>query len=74
MASTSRTKLKKLASKQNQALRFVNNEFTDIREIMVRMIVLNIYKFHICKILNFMFKIITNTAPYIFENEKRSLL
>ena len=30
-ASTSRTKLKKLASKQKQALRIVNNEFTDIR-------------------------------------------
>ena len=31
--SASRTKLKKLASKLKKALRMVNNEFTDIREI-----------------------------------------
>ena len=46
-ANTSRTKLKKLASKQKQTLRVVNNEFTDIREIMVRMKYLNIYKLNI---------------------------
>ena len=43
-ASTSTAKLKKLASKQKQALRILNNEFTDTRDIMVRMKVLNIYK------------------------------
>ena len=31
---TSRTKLKKLASKQKQVLRIVNNEYTDIGEII----------------------------------------
>ena len=31
-ASASRTKLKKLASKEKQALRIVNNEYTDIKE------------------------------------------
>ena len=36
---------------------------------MVRMKVLNIYKLTIYKILNFMFRIKTNTAPYIFENQ-----
>ena len=40
-------KTKKLASKQKQALRILNNEFTDIREIMIRMEVLNIYKLNI---------------------------
>ena len=68
-ASTSRAKLNKLASKQKQALRIVNNEFTDIREKIVRMIVLNIYKLNIYQILNLMFKIKTNTAPCIFENQ-----
>ena len=68
-ASTSTTKLKKLTSKQKQALRILNNEFTDIREIMVRMKVLNIYKLNIYQILNFMFKIKANTAPCIFENQ-----
>ena len=36
---------------------------------MVRMKVLNIYKLNIYQILNFMFKIKTNTAPCIFENQ-----
>ena len=68
-ASTSTTKLKKLASKQKQALRILNNEFTDIREIMVRMKVLNIYKLNIYQILNFMLKIKANTAPCISQNQ-----
>ena len=41
-ASTSTTKLKKLASKQKQALIISNKEFTDIRQITVRIKVLNI--------------------------------
>ena len=60
------SKTKKLSSKQKQALRILNNEFTDIREIMVRMKVLNIYKLKIYEILNFMFKIKANTAQCIF--------
>ena len=40
----------------NQALRILNNEFTDIREIMVRIQVLSIYKLNIYQILNFLFK------------------
>ena len=62
-ASTSTIKLKKTASKQKQTLRIVNIEFTDIREIMVRIKVLTIYKLNIYRILNFIFKIKTNTAP-----------
>ena len=68
-ARTSTTKLKKLASKQKQALRILNNEFTDMREIMVRMKVLNIYKLNIYQILNFMFEIKTNTAVCFLENQ-----
>ena len=47
LASTNTTKLKKLVSKQNQALRIVNNEFTGIRKMMVRIKVLNIFKLNI---------------------------
>ena len=36
---------------------------------MVRMKVLNIYKLNIYQILNFMFKIKTNTASCILENQ-----
>ena len=68
-ASTSTTKLKKLTRKQKHALRILNNEFTDIRETMVRMKVLNIYKLNIYQILNFMFKIKANTAPCIFQSQ-----
>ena len=67
--STSRTKLKKLASKQKQALRIVYNESTDIKEIIIRMKVLNTYKLNIYQILNFIFKIKINKAPCIFENQ-----
>ena len=69
-ANTSRTKLKKLASKQKQTLRVVNNEFTDIKEIMVRMKYLNIYKFNIYQILNFMFKIqVKYRSAYFYFTE-----
>ena len=63
------SKTKKLSSKQKQALRILNNEFTDIREIMVRMKVLNIYKLNIYQILSLMFKMKANTAPCIFQNQ-----
>ena len=36
---------------------------------MIRMKVLNIYKLNIYQIFNFMFKMKTNAAPCIFENQ-----
>ena len=42
-ASTTRIKFKKMASKQRKALRVVNNDHTDIREIMFGMEVLNMW-------------------------------
>ena len=41
---TTRTKLQKTASKQRKTFRIVNNENTDIWEIMFRMKILKIYK------------------------------
>ena len=55
---------KKTVSKQKQPLKI-----TDIREITIGMKALNIYKLNIYHILNFMFKIKTNTAPSSFENQ-----
>ena len=55
-ASRSTTKLSKLGSNQKQALRILNNKLTDIREIMIRMKVFNIYKLNIYQILNFNFR------------------
>ena len=67
--STSTTKLEKLSSKQKQALRIINNESIDIREKMVKMKVLNVYKINIYQILYFKFQIKTNTAACIFEDQ-----
>ena len=50
-ANTGRAKLKKQASKQKKALRIVNNEYTNIKEIMVRVKVLNIYELNIYQAL-----------------------
>ena len=62
------SKTKQLVRKKKGALRIVNNEYTDIREIIVRMKVLIIYKLNIYQVFNVMFRIKTNTAPRIFEN------
>ena len=62
-------KTKKLVSRQKQALRIANDELTDIREIMVRMKVLNTCKRNTYQILNFMFKIKPYPARCIFEKE-----
>ena len=48
----------------------MNSEYTDIRELMVRMKVLNMYKLSIYRVLNFTFKIKTNTALSIFVYSK----
>ena len=66
----SRAKQKFLSfSKDNADNKHIRVEFTGIREVMVRMKVLNIYKHNIYQILNFMFKIKANTAPCIFQNQ-----
>ena len=72
-ASTSKTKLKKIASKQKEAVRVVNNDNADIRELMFKMKVLNIYKLNIYQVLTFMFKIKTNTALLIFRTQFKEI-
>ena len=72
-ASTSKTKLKKIASKQKEAVRVVNNDNADIRELMLKMKVLNIYKLNIYQVLTFMFKIKTNTAPLVFRTQFKEI-
>ena len=72
-ASTSKTKLKKVASKQKDAVRVVNNDNADIREFMLKMKILNIYKLNIYQVLTFMFKIKTNTAPLVFRTKFKEI-
>ena len=72
-ASTSKAKLKKIASKQIETVRFVNNDNADIKELMSKMKVLNIYKLNIYQVLTFMFKIKTNTAPLVFRTQFKEI-
>ena len=67
-ASVTQPKLKKLASKQKQAIRIFENENCNIKESMTKMKILNIYKLNIYQVLNFMHRIKTNTAPIVFHN------
>ena len=69
---TIRTKLKKLASKQRQAIRVIYAaEYT--RGKMKEMKVLNIYKLNISQVLTFMFKIKGDTATAAFRNDFREI-
>ena len=68
--STCKAKLKKTSEKaQKQALRIVNKEYTDIREIVVKIKVLNTYKLNIYQTSIFMIKRKTNTIQRIFESQ-----
>ena len=67
-ASVTQTKLKKLASKQKQAIRIFENENCNIKESMTKMKILNIYRLNIYQVMNFMHRIKTNTAPIVFHN------
>ena len=68
LASVTQTKLKKLASKQKQAIRIFENENCNIKESMTKMKILNIYKLNIYQVLNFMHRIKTKSAPIVFHN------
>ena len=72
-ASTTKAKLKEIASKQKEAVRVVNNDNADIEELMFKMKVLNIYKLNIYQVLTFMFKIKTNTAPFVFRPQFKEI-
>ena len=65
-ASTTKAKLKK-------RVRVVNNGNADIKELMFKMKVLNIYKLNIYQVLTFMFKIKTNTAPLVFRTQFKEI-
>ena len=70
--STTRTKLKKLAAKQRQAIRAIHDA-PHANEIMEEMRILNIYKLNIYQVLTFMFKVKRDTAPAAFRNNFREI-
>ena len=56
-ASVTQTKLKKLDSKHKQAIRVFENENCNIKESIIIMKILNIYKLNIYQLLNLMHRI-----------------
>ena len=73
-ASTNRTKLKRLASKQREAIRIIDGNINEtIFEKMQKFKILNIHKINIYQVLNFMFRVKNNTIPNVF-NKKFKLI
>ena len=71
--STSMTKLKKLLSKQKQALRTIpvptSQSESRSKQIMRELCVLNIYQLNIYNVLNLMFKAKNGLIPDAFQNK-----
>ena len=68
-ASTCKTKLKTLASKQKHAIRiiFYADKFTHSKPLFKRVNALNIYQLNLSQVLNFMFKAKHNLTPRVFS-------
>ena len=71
--STNLTKLKKIASKQRQAVKAIPIPSIDqdsrSPQTMSKLGILNIYKINIYQVLNFMFCVKNNTIPSTFQNK-----
>ena len=72
--STSMAKLKKIFSKQKQAMKTISVTSLDYRnlkseEIMYRLSILNVYKLNIYHIVNLMFRVKNNTLPEAFRTK-----
>ena len=71
--STSMTKLKKLLSKQKQALRTIpiptSQSKSRSKQLMRELYVLNIYQLNIYNVLNLMFKVKNGLIPDAFQNK-----
>ena len=68
-ASTTKTKLKKLASKQELAVKTISaNQTIDIDQKMKKLNILNLYKINIYQILIFMFKVKQGNIPVVFRD------
>ena len=70
--SNTRTKLKKLKSKQRQAITVIYVA-EHVNKKLEEMNVLNICKLNIYQVLTFMFKIKRDTAPAAFRNDFREI-
>ena len=70
-ASTTKSKLRKIASQQRQAVNAIpkndNQEITNSRKFMEENGILNVYKLNLYQVLNFMFRVHNQTIPKSFQ-------
>ena len=70
--STTKSKLKKLYSKQKEAVRTIKDKHKAV-ETMNTFKILNVYKLNLYQTLIFMFKMKQDTAPVVFRNRVREI-
>ena len=72
-ASTTKSKLRKIASQQRQAVNAIpkndNQEITNSRKFMEENGILNVYKLNLYQVLNFMFRVHNETIPKSFQTK-----
>ena len=72
-ASTTKSKLRKIASQQTQAVNVIpikdNQEITNSRKFMKENVILNVYKLNFYQVLNFMFRVHNETIPKSFQTK-----
>ena len=72
-ASMTKSKLRKIASQQRQAVNAIpkndNKEITNSRKFMEENGILNVYKLNLYQVLNFMFRVHNETIPKSFQTK-----
>ena len=69
-ASTYRTKLKRLAAKQREAIRIIDDNANETTfQKMEKLKILNIHKLNLYQTSNFMFRVKNNTIPHTFNRK-----
>ena len=72
-ASKNKSKLRKIASQQRQAVNAIpknnNQEITNSRKFMEENGILNVYKLNLYEVLNFMFRVLNQTIPKSFQTK-----
>ena len=70
-ASTTKSKLNKIASQQRQAVNAIpkndKQEITNSKKFMEENGILNVYKLNLYQVLNFMFRVHNETIPKSFK-------
>ena len=69
-ASTNKTRLKRIAAKQKEAIRVIDDNINEkSRQKMRKLKILNVHKLNLFQILNFMHRVKNNTIPSVFHQK-----